>query len=88
VSAPEFAKTAFTKTGRPRMGTTLTLKVLDGGTADVKVVGHLEGTGPEGRHGLIGIIVEFPDGERQSLEWPLIPLTDEEKEERRREAAT
>lgn len=68
----EFEKTTFTKTGRPRMGTTITLHLNDGEWEDAKVVGHLMGHGAEGRHGLVGIIVEFPsDGERVSLEWPL-----------------
>lgn len=70
----EFAKTEFTKAGRPKLGTTISLHLNDGDWEDAKVVAHLEGTGPEGRYGLIGIIVEFPDGARQSLEWPLIPV--------------
>lgn len=72
-SSQEFAKTAFTKTGRPKMGTTITLHLDNGEWEDATVVAHLMGKGPEGRQGLVGIIVEFAsDKERVSLEWPLV----------------
>lgn len=75
----EFAKTKFTKSGRPRIGTTISLHLDNGEWEDAKVVAHLMGRGPEGRQGLVGIIIEFPsDGERANLEWPLVPEYSEE----------
>lgn len=68
-----FDKTTFTKAGWPRLGTTITLEVTGGDLEDLKVVGHLQGRGPEGRNGLVGIIVQYSDGYRESLEWPLVP---------------
>lgn len=69
----QFAKTTFTKSGRPKLGTTITLEVVGGGLEDLKVVGFLEGKGPGGRNGLVGIVVQYSDGYREGLQWPLVP---------------
>lgn len=71
--------TTLTKTGRPKMGTTLLLEAEgladDGETVEAKgwlpvtVVGHLEGRRGQ-MQGLVGIIVEWPDGGRQPVAWP------------------
>lgn len=65
--------TRLTKTGQPVMGTTLLLEAENDegpvGWVEATVVGKLHGKGGSGD--LVAIIVEWPDGGRQSLRWPL-----------------
>ena len=66
VATADYSKTKFSKSGEPRMGTTITLSDSEG-PFDVKVVGKLYGRGA----GMVGVILEEDNGSRTSFEWPL-----------------
>lgn len=57
----------WTKAGQPRMGATLVVDVPDGDRETVKLVAKMWGRG--GSADLYAIIVEWPDGERQTWGW-------------------
>lgn len=65
--------TRFTKSGQPVMGTTLLVEAEDNtgpvGWVPVEVVGKLWGRGGAGD--LVGLIVEFSDGGRDEVAWPM-----------------
>lgn len=65
--------TRLSRSGQPVMGTTILLAAEndDGpaGWIPAQVVAKLFGRG--GNSDLIGLIVEWPDGGRQTLPWPM-----------------
>lgn len=67
------AKTRFSKSGQPVLGTSLMLEAENDegpvGWVEAKVVGKL--MGQRGSADLVGVIIEWPDGGRERLRWPL-----------------
>lgn len=60
----------LTKTGQPRMGASITLRLEDGSTETAKVIGKACGKGGSGH--LVAVLLEWPDGVRQWAPWPAI----------------